>query len=135
MELTEFLRQAELCNYSTTQLGARFIAIDQYRTQMLHFMQQFDVLISPVFPKVAKPHGIGIKEISDFSYAMAHNLTGWPSAVVRCGTAKDGLPIGVQITARKWEDYTALLIAEHLQQLHGGWKPPIDGGIFKNACN
>jgi amidase len=55
---------------------------------------------------------------------MVHNLTGWPAAVVRCGTSKEGLPVGVQVVARPWEDATALAVAAHLEQVFGGWRPP-----------
>jgi amidase len=123
-EMQEFIHQAEACELSTSDLQQRMSEIDQFRIEMLSFMQEFDVLIIPVFPKPAKPHGIGLKEISDFSYAMAHNLTGWPTVSVRCGTSKEGLPIGVLIAAKSWEDTTALAVAERLERLHGGWQPP-----------
>lgn len=98
--------------------------IDLFRMKLFSFMNKYDVLISPVFPKVAKPHGIGIKEISDFSYAMTHNLSRCPTVSIRCGTSNTGLPIGVQIAANRWQDTTALAIAERLEQLLGGYKPP-----------
>jgi amidase len=53
-----------------------------------------------------------------------HNLTGWPAVVVRCGTSSEGLPIGVQIAARPWQDATALAVAAHLEATLGGWRPP-----------
>ena len=87
-------------------------------------MQNYDVIISPVFPKAAKPHGIGIKEISDFSYAMAHNLTCWPTVSIRCGTSANGLPINVQVAAKRWQDRTALAVAAQLEKMFGGYEPP-----------
>ena len=60
-------------------------------------MADYDVIIGPAMPTAAKPHHHGLVEIRDFSHLMAHNLTGWPAAVVRCGTSKEGLPVGVQI--------------------------------------
>ena len=63
-------------------------------------------------------------EISDFSHLMVYNLTGWPAAVVRCGTSADGLPIGVQIVARPWHDTTALAVAGYSEKVFGGWRPP-----------
>lgn len=123
-EMQEFLRQADACELTTTELQQRMADIDKYRINMLNFMKDFDVLISPVFPKPAKIHGIGLKEIRDFSYAMAHNLTGWPTVSVRCGTSKEGLPIGVLVAAKPWKDTTALNVAERLEELHGGWQPP-----------
>src|SRR5690242_562393 len=45
------------------------------------------------------------------SLGAAHGLiTGWPAAVVRRGTSADGVPIGVQVSARPWQDATALAV-------------------------
>ncbi len=124
-ELQVFMEQAEATRYPTSFLINRLAHIDQYRIEMLSFMRQYDVLICPPFPVPAKPHGIGLKEIKDFSYAMAFNLTGWPTVVVRCGTSAEGLPLGVLIAARPWHDLTALAVAKCLEATFGGWKPPL----------
>ena len=72
---------------------------------MRRFGERFDVILSPVFPTAAPPHG----EIENLtSYTTPHNLTGWPAATVRCGTSADGLPIGVQVAAHPWRDDVAL---------------------------
>jgi amidase len=99
---------------------------------MLTFMADFDVIICPAMPTAAKPHHHGLVEISDFSHMMVHNLTGWPAAVVRCGTSKEGLPVGVQVVARPWQDATALAVAAHVEKVFGGWRPPplvFDGAV------
>ena len=36
------------------------------------------------------------------------NLTGQPAASVPCGFTKDGLPIGLQIVGRRFDDVTVL---------------------------
>ena len=123
-ELAEFLKQARLVDFSLSDARSRLTDIDAYRIEMLEFMTDYDVIVGPVMPTPAKPHHHGLVEISDFSHLMAHNLTGWPSAVVRCGTSTDGLPIGVQIAARPWQDATALAIAGRLEAVFGGWRPP-----------
>ena len=46
---------------------------------------------------------------------MAFNLTGWPAAVVRCGTASEGLPIGVQIVGPPWREDVVLAVARSLR--------------------
>ena len=58
-----------------------------------------------------------------FSYTMTHNLTGWPAAVVRCGTSPEGLPIGVQIAAAPWREDITLAVALFLEETLGGWQP------------
>ncbi len=100
-------------------------ALDRFRARMFAFLEDFDAIISPVFPQAALPHGSSIEErtFQGFSYTMTHNLTGWPAAVVRCGQTAAGLPIGVQIAARPWREDVALRIAAHLESACGGWRP------------
>ena len=130
-ELAEFLRQARMVDFSLSEARSRFVDIDAYRIEMLTFMADFDVIIGPAMPSPAKPHHHGLVEISDFSHMMVHNLTGWPAVVVRCGTSKEGLPVGVQVVARPWQDATALAVAAHLEKIFGGWRPP--PAVFEEA--
>jgi amidase len=123
-ELGEFLRQAREVDFSLSEARSRLVAIDEYRIEMLTFMADYDVIICPAMPTAAKPHHHGLIEINDFSHMMVHNLTGWPAVVVRCGTSNEGLPIGVQVIARPWQDVTALAVAGHLENVFGGWRPP-----------
>ena len=123
-ELAEFLRQARTVHFTLKEARSRFVDIDRYRIEMLAFMADYDVIVCPAMPTPAKPHGHGLVEIRDFSHLMVHNLTGWPAAVVRCGTSREGLPVGVQIVARPWHDATALAVAAHLEKVFGGWRPP-----------
>jgi amidase len=123
-ELAEFLRQARDVELSVCELRDRLVEIDAYRLGMSAFMEDFDVILGPAMPTAAKPHGHGLVEISDFSHMMVHNLTGWPAAVVRCGTSAEGLPLGVQVVARPWAEATALALAAHLETVFGGWRPP-----------
>lgn len=123
-ELAEFLRQADQVEFTLTEARSRLVDLDTYRIDMLSFMADYDVIVCPAMPTPAKPHHHGLVEISDFSHLMAHNITGWPAAVVRCGTSADGLPIGVQVVARPWQDATALAAAAHLETVFGGWHPP-----------
>ena len=122
-ELAEFLRQAREVDFSLSEARRRFVAIDEYRIEMLTFMADYDVIICPAMPTPAKPHHHGLVEINDFSHMMVHNLTGWPAAVVRCGTSTEGLPVGVQIVARPWQDATALAIAGYLGRSSGAGGP------------
>jgi amidase len=91
---------------------------------MLTFMENFDVLISPVCSFAGMEHGSTYDRLPSFSYTMTHNLTGWPAAVVRAGTSSDGLPIGVQIAARPWREDVALAVAARLESEFGPWRPP-----------
>jgi amidase len=92
--------------------------------RMLAFLSDCDVILAPVNAYQAIPHGTQGEWFDGFSYTMTYNLTGWPAAVVRVGTAQDGLPIGIQIICKPWREDVALAIAQHLETRLGGWQPP-----------
>lgn len=96
---------------------------DLFKSRMLSFWRNHDVLICPVNAHAAIPHGTTYqgRNLAAYGYTMAFNLSGWPSTVVRCGTSSDGLPIGVQVVAPPWREDVSLAVAQHLQQLHG-WR-------------
>lgn len=119
----QFLKLAEACEISVNELQTRMRAMDQFRVDMLAFFQNYDVIICPVVATCAKHHGNALKEIMDLTHVMSHNLSGSPAAVVRCGTSKEGLPIGVQVVAKPWHDEVALAVAKKLEELFGGWQP------------
>jgi amidase len=99
---------------------------DRYRSRMLEFMEPFDLLVCPVFPCPAVPHG-GTSTLTlgeALSYTTPFSLTGWPCVVVRCGWAAPRLPIGVQLVARPWHDHVALAAAAPLERTFGGWERP-----------
>ena len=93
-----------------------------YRSEMLAFMEPYDVLLCPVSATPATRHND--PDGPDFTYTFAHNLTGWPGAVVRCGMSAEGLPIGVQIVAHPWREDVALAVAQYLETNLGGWQSP-----------
>lgn len=117
---------AKLEQYRTTLTGfaGYWAELDTFRAEMLRLLQRFDVILSPVSACPAVPHGTSTQDgvFPGFSYTMTHNLTGWPAAVVRCGTSVEGLPVGVQIAAGPWREDRALAVAERLEMLLGGWQ-------------
>jgi amidase len=124
--------------YRTTLAGfAQYWAdLDRFRERMLAFLENYDVILSPVCAHAALPHGTSIDEgtFQGFSYTMTHNVTGWPSAVVRCGQTGTGLPIGVQVAAHPWREDVALRIASRLEQLFGGWQcSPLEHALDQNV--
>ena len=118
----------KLTRYRTDVAGfAKFWStLDAFRAAMHGFLSNYDALLSPVSFGPAVPHGKSTNNeiFPGFSYTMTHNLTGWPAAVVRCGTSREGLPIGVQIAAAPWREDIVLAVAEFLESACGGWQPP-----------
>lgn len=109
---------------SGAEFGDRIRKVDQFRSQMLGFMANYDVIICPVNANVALKHGTLDEHLAGFSYTATYNITGWPAAVVRAGTSAEGLPIGVQIVGRPWREDVVLAVAQFVEETFGGWQPP-----------
>ena len=109
---------------SMAAFGALLAQWDAFRRSLLSFMEEFDVLLCPVCSFPGMVHGSTYDRLSAFSYTMTYNLTGWPAAVVRAGSSRNGLPIGVQIVARPWREDVALAVAATLEKTLGGYQPP-----------
>ena len=55
--------------------------------------------------------GQTVKYLDAWSYVEWFNLLGFPAAVVPVSQSPEGLPIGVQIAGRPWEEEVVLEVA------------------------
>jgi amidase len=96
---------------------------DACRSALLGFMERYDVILCPVDPHPALPHGATMQP--DFpaygvtAYTKPYSMAGWPSVVVRAGTSPDGMPIGVQVVAAPWREHVALMVAQAIEDQLG----------------
>jgi Asp-tRNA(Asn)/Glu-tRNA(Gln) amidotransferase A subunit family amidase len=65
-----------------------------------------------------------VQYLDAWSYTEWFNLLGTPAVVVPVGKSQEGLPIGVQIVARPWEEEIVLSVAEAFEEQRGEWQPP-----------
>jgi Asp-tRNA(Asn)/Glu-tRNA(Gln) amidotransferase A subunit family amidase len=112
-----------------------WIQRDELRGRVLAQMREYPVLLCPVASIPAFKHGERswkidgqtVQYLDAWSYTEWFNLLGVPAAVVPVGRSSEGLPIGVQIITRPWEEELALAIAAAIEEECGGWqKPPIN---------
>jgi Asp-tRNA(Asn)/Glu-tRNA(Gln) amidotransferase A subunit family amidase len=104
---------------------------DIVRSKFLDQMDRYPILVCPVSAIPAFRHGERAWTIGDqtvtypgaFSYSQYFNLLGNPAAVVPMGQSPEGLPIGVQIVGRPWEEERVLAISRCVERA-GGWKEP-----------
>ena len=105
---------------------------DMLRSKLLESMREYRALICPVASIPAFRHGerswaIDGREVTypkAFSYSQAYNLLGNPSVVVPAGYSDEGLPIGVQIVGRPFDDRFVLALAQRFEEAAGEWTPP-----------
>ena len=107
------------------EFGALLEALDEVRSAMLGFMRDFDAIVCPPLLLAAVPHDTepGDKYVA-WANGIIHNLTGWPTGVVRAGTTAEGLPVGVQVVARPWREDVVLALLAHVEASLGGFSPP-----------
>jgi len=111
---------------------AEFFAVldrrDRIMRQCESFLDDYDALLMPVMPAAAfirqkqtEPLSIdGVDHPYFFagtSYNFLANLTGQPSIVLPCGFSHEGLPIGLQLTGKRWDDARLLGVAKVLEKL------------------
>jgi amidase len=133
----ERLRRAfmsPLPSRSAAEFFRTSIERDMFRVQLQHFMEKYPIIISPPFCVTAFEHGATEVNIDGSSFnlfaanwpALWVNCAGLPAAVVPAGRDRDGLPIGVQIVGRAFDEETVLAVAKALEQELGGFqKPPL----------
>jgi aspartyl-tRNA(Asn)/glutamyl-tRNA(Gln) amidotransferase subunit A len=80
-----------------------------------------DVIASPAFAVVAPRHADGPgTAVTDMpSYTGPYNLTGLPAISVPCGFTDAGLPSGLQLAGRPFEEATILRAAYTYEQAAG----------------
>jgi amidase len=116
---------------TTAELLNAWADLDLLRAKTLEEMRKFPVLLCPVASVPAFRHGerhwdIGgrtVEYLDAWRHTQWFNALAAPAAVVPVGASPEGLPIGVQIVARPFEDETALGIAGIVDDAFG-YKPP-----------
>jgi Asp-tRNA(Asn)/Glu-tRNA(Gln) amidotransferase A subunit family amidase len=111
-----------------------WIRRDALRADFLEQMRKFPILLCPAAAIPAFRHGERrwavegktVNYLDAWSYTEWFNLLGNPAAVVPATQSSEGLPIGVQIVGRPWEEEQVLSVAAVIEREIGAWRiPPI----------
>ncbi|MSQ60946.1 MAG: amidase [Betaproteobacteria bacterium] len=100
------------------------------------FFQRYDLLLTPsvsvaafpatrLIPEHWEQHPWDWLRWAGFSYPF--NLTGQPAATCPCGFTLEGLPVGIQIVGRRFQDLTVLQAARAFEQARpwASHRPPL----------
>jgi Asp-tRNA(Asn)/Glu-tRNA(Gln) amidotransferase A subunit family amidase len=118
---------------TSTQLLNAWAELDLSRSKTLEEMRDYPVLLCPVASVPAWKHGERrwtvddktVEYLDSVSYTQWFNTLGAPAAVVPIACSPEGMPIGVQLVARPFEDETALAVAAVIDEDFGFRAPPM----------
>jgi amidase len=130
---TEFLDAAlKEADPTAQQVLANLAARDQMRAALLRQMEEFPLLLLPACGVAAWRHRerrweTGRKSIGLFEAMMPEtpiNLLGLPAVVIPYGRNEDGMPVGIQLVGRPYEEELILEVAVRLEQARGPLQAP-----------
>jgi Asp-tRNA(Asn)/Glu-tRNA(Gln) amidotransferase A subunit family amidase len=119
---------------SAQDLLTTLLARDVLRAAFLTQMERFPILLCPACSIPAFRHGERnwtvqgrkVAYLGVMSYSQWFNLLGNPAAVIPVGQSPEGLPIGVQIVGRPWEEEAVLAVAAKIENACADFRrPPI----------
>jgi amidase len=112
-------------------LKQRLVLIEQLEA----FLSQWDVWICPVFPTPAFTHrpvgapvevdGQQVSQIlANLLHSVIFNVSGHPVVSIPVGITGHGLPVGVQLVGRRWQELELLNAAEQIAAFTDGYQTP-----------
>jgi aspartyl-tRNA(Asn)/glutamyl-tRNA(Gln) amidotransferase subunit A len=112
---------------SFADFAAAHAQVETLRSAFAGFFQKYDVLLCPVNPMTATPHGALELVVNGVTVPWTHvmsptcpfNMTGLPALSVPYGFSSEKLPIGIQLVA-KWLDETTILRLGAMLERRGG---------------
>lgn len=123
--VTENLRDTSMPDART--VVEQFAGRERLRAGALEQMQRYPVLLTPPSSIPAFRHrerrfffadqSVGL--FSAMALSTMWNLFGFPALVLPFGVTRDGLPVGVQLVGRPFEDERVLRVGEDLEEARG----------------
>lgn len=80
--------------------------------------EQCDLIVCPSSASTAMPLDSDLSPLEYYAldlFTVAMNLAGVPAVSVPCGLAQNGLPLGMQVVGRRFDDMRVLQLAKHIE--------------------
>lgn len=119
---------------TTAELFHGYSQMAAMRDAAIAACQPFDYVISPVSPvpafaaEWASPINDPQRPFEHIAFTVPFNMSEQPAASINCGYTKTGLPIGLQIVGRRFDDLGVLQVARAFENLRGPqreWPVPL----------
>ncbi|MBQ0017578.1 MAG: Asp-tRNA(Asn)/Glu-tRNA(Gln) amidotransferase subunit GatA [Clostridiales bacterium] len=95
-----------------------------FKNEFNKCFEKCDVLISPVCPstafKIGEKSNDHLKMYLSDVYTVPVNVVGVPAISFPCGKDEKGLPIGLQLIGKKFDEQTLYILANYFEKHNGG---------------
>ena len=84
--------------------------------------EQCDLILCPASAGTALPLDSDLSPLEYYAldlFTVAMNLAGIPACSVPAGLAQNGLPLGIQVVGRRFDDMRVMQLAKHIEQFAG----------------
>jgi aspartyl-tRNA(Asn)/glutamyl-tRNA(Gln) amidotransferase subunit A len=116
-----------LSDPSFVDFAAAHAQAETLRSAFSGFFRKYDVLLTPVNPMTATPHGAQEVVVNGVTVPWTHvmaatspfNLAGLPALSVPYGFSSENLPIGIQFIAKWLDEVTILRLGAILERCGG----------------
>ncbi|NML43163.1 amidase [Ramlibacter sp. G-1-2-2] len=111
---------------------AVYRAVHQFhhtRVTTVNACRPFDYVISPVSPvpappaEFASPTNDPMRPLEHIGFTVPFNMSEQPAASINCGYTRSGLPIGLQIAGKRFDDLGVLQVARAFELVREGQRP------------
>jgi aspartyl-tRNA(Asn)/glutamyl-tRNA(Gln) amidotransferase subunit A len=105
-----------------------FRAFSQFhatRMEAVAACAKYDYVISPVSPNMPaaaeapSPTNDPLRPLEHIGFTVPYNMSEQPAASINCGYSKNGLPIGLQIAGRRFDDLGVLKVSRAFELIRG----------------
>ncbi len=129
---------AEWCTWRAARFTGRdvmqaFGHVMAMREAAVFACQPFDYVVSPVSPilpydaELPAPNNDPHDALAHIAFTVPYNMSEQPAASINWAVSRDGLPVGVQIIGRRFDDAGVLRVArliERLRPAQRAWPEP-----------
>ena len=115
--------------FSGLEVFRGFDRIPEMRKAAIAATVPFDYVLSPTAPTTAfpaewaSPSQDPLHPFPQVGFTVAFNMSEQPAASINCGYDADGLPIGLQIIGRRFDDLGVLSVARAYEAIRGEQRP------------
>jgi aspartyl-tRNA(Asn)/glutamyl-tRNA(Gln) amidotransferase subunit A len=119
--------------FSGRDVMAAYGQVMAMREAAVNACQPYDFVISPTSPilpyeaELACPGNDPRNALPHIAFTVPYNMSEQPAASINWGSSREGLPIGLQVVGRRFDDAGVLRLArliEKLRPAQKGWPEP-----------